>query len=84
MWECTEKTLEHFLHPRNVEEVENPDGTALWAISPAATLSALTEMIKGMTVEEAEKLTNQANFSSKAMSFKCGPLVSSTGPSQIH
>jgi NifU-like protein len=89
MWEYTEKTLEHFLHPRNVGEVENPDGTALvgnmacgdalkltfrldengkiseakfktfGCASAIAAASALTEMIKGMTVEEAEKLTNQ-------------------------
>ena len=89
MWEYSEKTLEHFLHPRNVGEVENPDGTALvgnmacgdalkltfkldedgkikeakfktfGCASAIASASALTEMIKGMTVEEAEKLTNQ-------------------------
>ena len=89
MWEYSEKTLEHFLHPRNVGEVENPDGTALvgniacgdalkltfkvdedgkiqdarfktfGCASAIASASALTEMIKGMTVEEAGKLTNQ-------------------------
>jgi NifU-like protein len=89
MWEYSEKTLEHFLHPRNVGEVENPDGTALvgniacgdalkltfkldeygkikeakfktfGCASAIAAASALTEMIKGMSVEEAEKLTNQ-------------------------
>ena len=89
MWEYTEKTLEHFLHPRNVGEVENPDGTALvgniacgdalkltfkldengiikearfktfGCASAIAAASALTEMIKGMTVAEAEKVTNQ-------------------------
>ncbi len=89
MWEYTEKTLEHFLHPRNVGEVENPDGTALvgniacgdalkltfkldengkiseamfktfGCASAIAAASALTEMIKGMTLAEAEKLTNQ-------------------------
>ncbi len=89
MWEYSEKTLEHFLHPRNVGEVEDPDGAALvgniacgdalkltfkldeegkikeakfktfGCASAIAAASALTEMIKGMTVEEAEKLTNQ-------------------------
>jgi NifU-like protein len=89
MWEYSEKTLEHFLHPRNVGELENPDGTALvgniacgdalkltfkldehgkikeakfktfGCASAIAAASALTEMIKGMSVEEAEKLTNQ-------------------------
>ena len=89
MWEYSEKLLEHFLHPRNVGEVENPDGTALvgniacgdalkltfkldengkiidakfktfGCASAIAAASALTEMIKGMTMAEAEKLTNQ-------------------------
>ena len=89
MWEYSEKTLDHFLHPRNVGEVENPDGTALvgniacgdalkltfkldehgkikeakfktfGCASAIAAASALTEMIKGMSVAEAEKLTNQ-------------------------
>jgi len=26
MWEYTEKVFEHFKNPRNVGEVENPDG----------------------------------------------------------
>jgi NifU-like protein len=89
MWEYSEKTLDHFLHPRNVGEIENPDGTALvgniacgdalkltfkidehgkieeakfktfGCASAIAAASALTEMIKGMSVEEAAKLTNQ-------------------------
>ena len=28
MWEYTDKVREHFLNPRNVGEVENPDGVA--------------------------------------------------------
>jgi len=28
MWEYTDKVKEHFLNPRNVGEVENPDGVA--------------------------------------------------------
>jgi NifU-like protein len=89
MWEYSDKTLDHFLHPRNVGELENPDGTALvgniacgdalkltfkvdehgkieeakfktfGCASAIAAASALTEMIKGMSVEEAAKLTNQ-------------------------
>ncbi len=89
MWEYSEKVKDHFLHPRNVGEVENPDGAALigniacgdalkltfkldengrikearfksfGCASAIASASALTEMIKGMTVAEAEKVTNQ-------------------------
>ena len=89
MWEYTDKVKEHFLNPRNVGEVENPDGEAVvgsiacgdalkltfkldenkrikevrfktfGCASAIATASALTEMVKGMTLEEAEKVTNQ-------------------------
>jgi NifU-like protein len=89
MWEYTDKVKEHFLNPRNVGEVEDPDGIAevgsiacgdalkftfkldenkrikeakfktFGCASAIASASALTEMVKGMTVEEAEKVTNQ-------------------------
>jgi NifU-like protein len=89
MWEYTDKVKEHFLNPRNVGEVENPDGIAevgsiscgdalklsfkldenkrikdvkfktFGCASAIATSSALTEMIKGMTLEESMKVTNQ-------------------------
>jgi NifU-like protein len=89
MWEYTDKVKEHFLNPRNVGEVENPDGVAevgslacgdalklsfkldenkkikeakfktFGCASAIASSSALTEIIKGMTLEEALKVTNQ-------------------------
>ncbi len=89
MWEYTDKVKEHFLHPHNVGEVENPDGQAevgsiacgdalkltfkldenkrikeakfktFGCASAIATSSALTDIIKGMTLEEALKVTNQ-------------------------
>ncbi len=89
MWEYTDKVREHFLNPRNVGDIEDPDGVAevgsiacgdalklsfkldenkrikeakfktFGCASAIATASALTEMIKGMTIEEAEKVTNQ-------------------------
>jgi NifU-like protein len=89
MWEYTDKVREHFLNPKNVGEVENPDGVAevgsiacgdalklsfkldekqriteakfktFGCASAIASSSALTEMIKGMTLEEAQKITNQ-------------------------
>jgi NifU-like protein len=89
MWEYTDKVKDHFLNPRNIGEVENPDGVAevgslacgdalklsfkldenkrikeakfktFGCASAIATSSALTEMIKGMTLAEAMKVTNQ-------------------------
>jgi NifU-like protein len=89
MWEYTDKVKEHFLNPRNVGEIENPDGVAevgslacgdalkltfkldenkkikdakfktFGCASAIASSSALTEMIKGMTVDEALKVSNQ-------------------------
>ena len=89
MWEYTEKVSEHFLNPRNVGEIENPDGVGevgslacgdalklmfkldenkriadvkfktFGCASAIASSSALTEIVKGMTLEEAEKVTNK-------------------------
>jgi len=90
MWNYTEKVMDHFLHPRNVGEIENPDavgevgnitcGDALklflkvdderqtivdvrfqtfGCASAIASASALTELIKGKPIAEAEDITNQ-------------------------
>ena len=89
MWEYTDKVKDHFLNPRNVGEIENPDGVAeigsiacgdalklsfkldeqerikevkfktFGCASAIATASALTEMAKGKTLEEASHITNK-------------------------
>jgi len=89
MWEYTDKVKDHFLNPRNVGEIENPDGVGeigslacgdalklyfkldenkriseakfqtFGCASAIASSSALTEMIKGLTLEEAAKITNE-------------------------
>ncbi|MEE4137599.1 MAG: Fe-S cluster assembly protein NifU [Desulforhopalus sp.] len=89
MWEYTDKVQEHFLHPRNVGEIENPSGTGdvgslacgdalkltlkidekgiitdakfktFGCASAIASSSVLTEMVVGMPVEQAAKITNE-------------------------
>ena len=89
MWEYTDKVKEHFFNPRNVGEIENPDGVGevgslacgdalkltfklddngkianakfktFGCASAIATSSVLTEIIKGMTIEEAARVTNK-------------------------
>ncbi|MGB9500110.1 MAG: Fe-S cluster assembly protein NifU [Dissulfuribacterales bacterium] len=88
MWEYTDKVKEHFINPRNVGEVEDPDGVGevgsmacgdalklsfkldenkkikeakfqtFGCASAIASSSALTEMLIGKTIQEAEKITN--------------------------
>jgi NifU-like protein len=90
MWEYTDKVRDHYLNPRNVGEIENPDGLGevgnvkcgdalrltfkldddkkkiadvkfktFGCGSAIASSSVLTEMVIGLTLEEAEKITNE-------------------------
>lgn len=88
MWDYSDKVRDHYLNPRNVGEIDNPDGygetgnikcgdalrltfkldenkkiadikfKTFGCGSAIASSSILTEMCKGMTVEEASKITN--------------------------
>ncbi|MDI6774707.1 MAG: Fe-S cluster assembly protein NifU [Verrucomicrobiota bacterium] len=89
MWDYTGKVLDHFRNPRNVGEVESPDGIGevgslacgdalkltfkldkngrladvkfktFGCASAIASSSALTELVKGMTLDEAAQVTNK-------------------------
>ncbi len=89
MWEYTDKVKDHFFNPRNVGEIENPDGVGevgslacgdalkltfkldekgrikdakfktFGCASAIASSSVLTEIIKGLSLEEAAKVTNK-------------------------
>lgn len=85
----SEKVMDHFMNPRNVGEIEKPDGfgevgslacgdalrltfkldedkrikdakfKTFGCASAIASSSALTELVKGKSLEEAEKITNR-------------------------
>jgi NifU-like protein len=88
MWDYTDKVMDHFLNPRNVGRIEDPDGIGevgslacgdaltltfkldgdgkiadvkfqtFGCASAVASSSVLTEIIKGMTLDEAINVTN--------------------------
>ena len=89
MWNYTDKVMDHFLNPRNVGTIENPDAEAevgnmtcgdalkitirlddekrisdikfqtFGCASAIASSSVLTELVKGLTLDEAARITNR-------------------------
>jgi NifU-like protein len=69
MWEYTDKVKEHFLDPHNVGTIKEADAVGevgslakfqtFGCASAIASSSALTDLIKGKTLDEALKVTNK-------------------------
>ena len=90
MWDYTSKVKEYFLNPKNIGEIENPDGVGevgsiicgdalkltlkvdkdtnkildakfqtFGCASAIASSSALTELVKGKSLDEAMQITNK-------------------------
>ena len=47
MWNYTEKVIDHFLHPRNVGEIEQPDGVGEVGSLACGDMLRLTFKING-------------------------------------
>ncbi|WP_028583061.1 Fe-S cluster assembly protein NifU [Desulfogranum mediterraneum] len=68
MWEYTDKVQEHFIHPKNVGEVENPDGVG--NVGSLACGDALKLTIK---VDEKDIITD-----AKFKTFGCASAIASS------
>ena len=68
MWEYTDKVKEHFINPRNVGEIENPDGVG--EVGSLACGDALKLTIK---VDENDRIVD-----AKFMTFGCASAIASS------
>ena len=65
----SEKVMDHFNHPRNVGEMENPSGVGTVGNAKCGDImrmyldiddNGITELVKGKTIQEALEVTNKA------------------------
>lgn len=68
MWEYTDKVREHFTNPRNVGEIENPDG--IGEVGSLACGDALKLMIK---VDDDNRIVD-----AKFKTFGCASAIASS------
>ncbi len=69
MWDYTKKVYDHFLHPRNVGEIENPDAYA--EVGNMACGDALTLMLR---IDKATQTITEAKFKT----FGCASAIASS------
>ncbi len=67
MWDYSKKVKDHFLHPRNAGQIENPD-----AVGEAGSLACGDQMKLMLKIDENEVITD-----AKFQTFGCGSAVAS-------
>ena len=68
MWEYTDKVMDHFLHPRNVGEVEDPDG-----VGEAGSLACGDALKLTFKLDENGRITD-----AKFKTFGCASAIASS------
>lgn len=68
MWDYSDKVMDHFLNPRNVGEVKNPD-----AVGQVGNITCGDALKLTLSVDDEEKITE-----AKFQSFGCGSAIASS------